>query len=90
MKRGYVEHAYGLSLRVLKVLKGRMIDDDHSLASIVISRDAHLAGTVAAAEDVMMVGEHASVQIEEKACVLVVPDSADHFLGGSIGDAVER
>ena len=90
MKRSDVEHADGLSLRVLKVLKGRMIDDDHGLARVVVSRGAHLAGTVAAAEDVMVVGEHASVQIEEETRVLVVPDSVYHFFSSSIGDAVKR
>ena len=90
MKRGDVEHADGVSLRVLNVLKGRMIDYDHSLASVVVPRSAHLAGTVATTEDVMMVGEHASVQIEEKTRVLVVPDSVYHFLSSSVGDAVKR
>ena len=67
-----------------------MIDDDHSLARVGIGVDAHLAGTVSAAEDVMVVGEGASVQIEEEARVLVVPYSAYHLLGCSIGYVVER
>ena len=67
-----------------------MIDDDHGLARVVVSRGAHLAGTVAAAEDVMVVGEHASVQIEEETRVLVVPDSVYYLFGCSIGDAVKR
>ena len=67
-----------------------MIDDDHGLARVVVSRRAHLAGTVAAAEDVIMVGEHASVQIEEETRVLVVPDSVYYLFGCSIGDAVKR
>ena len=67
-----------------------MIDDDHGLARVVVSRGAHLASTVAAAEDVMVVGEHASVQIEEETRVLVVSDSVYHLFGCSIGDAVKR
>ena len=67
-----------------------MIDDDHGLACVVVSHRAHLAGTVAAAEDVMVVGEHASVQIEEETRVLVVPDSVYYLFGCSIGDAVKR
>ena len=67
-----------------------MIDDDHSLARVGVSVGAHLAGTVSAAEDVMVVDEGASVQIEEEARVLVVPYSAYHLLGGSIGYTVER
>ena len=67
-----------------------MIDDDHGFARVVVSRGAHLAGTVASAENVMVVGEHAFVQIEEETRVLVVPDSVYYLFGCSIGDAVKR
>ena len=67
-----------------------MIDYDHSLASVVVGVGAHLAGTVSAAKDVVVVGKGTFVQIEEEARILVVPYSANHLLGSRIGYAVER